>query len=44
MLPMVARTPSTSLTALAEEATYINHNFTNQVVIENESSKVAMSP
>jgi translation initiation factor 3 subunit D len=29
--------------ALAEEATYINHNFANQVVQENESSKVAMS-
>ncbi|KAF5656292.1 eukaryotic translation initiation factor 3 subunit d [Fusarium heterosporum] len=29
--------------ALAEEATYINHNFTNQVVTENESSKVTMA-
>ncbi|EWZ49960.1 eukaryotic translation initiation factor 3 subunit D [Fusarium oxysporum f. sp. raphani 54005] len=29
--------------ALAEEATYINHNFTNQVVIESESSKVTMA-
>ncbi|CAG7562190.1 unnamed protein product [Fusarium equiseti] len=29
--------------ALAEEATYINHNFTNQVVLENESSKVNMA-
>ncbi|KZZ94834.1 eukaryotic translation initiation factor 3 [Moelleriella libera RCEF 2490] len=29
--------------ALAEEATYINHNFANQVVIESENSKVAMS-
>ncbi|KAI6353300.1 hypothetical protein MCOR25_009054 [Pyricularia grisea] len=28
--------------ALAEEATYINHNFVNQVVIENESQKVEM--
>lgn len=28
--------------ALAEEATYINHNFVNQVVIENESQKVDM--
>ncbi|OLN95931.1 Eukaryotic translation initiation factor 3 subunit D [Colletotrichum chlorophyti] len=26
--------------ALAEEATYINHNFANQVVIENESQKL----
>ncbi|KAH7160176.1 eukaryotic translation initiation factor 3 subunit D [Dactylonectria estremocensis] len=30
-------------TALAEEATYINHNFANQVVTENESSKVQMA-
>ncbi|KAK7432549.1 hypothetical protein QQZ08_000756 [Neonectria magnoliae] len=30
-------------TALAEEATYINHNFANQVVNENESSKVEMA-
>lgn len=29
--------------ALAEEATYINHNFANQVVHESESSKVEMS-
>ncbi|KAH8910421.1 eukaryotic translation initiation factor 3 subunit D [Coniochaeta sp. PMI_546] len=29
--------------ALAEEATYINHNFANQVVIENESQKVEMA-
>ncbi|KAF5229711.1 hypothetical protein FAUST_10249 [Fusarium austroamericanum] len=29
--------------ALAEEATYINHNFTNQVVVENESAKVNMA-
>lgn len=29
--------------ALAEEATYINHNFANQVVTESESSKVEMS-
>ncbi|OAA39689.1 eukaryotic translation initiation factor 3 [Metarhizium rileyi] len=29
--------------ALAEEATYINHNFANQVVIESESSKLDMS-
>jgi translation initiation factor 3 subunit D len=29
--------------ALAEEATYINHNFTNQVVVENDSSKVNMA-
>jgi len=29
--------------ALAEEATYINHNFSNQVVIENENQKVEMS-
>lgn len=29
--------------ALAEEATYINHNFANQVVTENESAKVQMS-
>ncbi|KAI1374153.1 eukaryotic translation initiation factor 3 subunit D [Hypoxylon crocopeplum] len=28
--------------ALAEEATYINHNFANQVVLENESRKVEM--
>jgi len=28
--------------ALAEEATYINHNFANQVVLENESNKVKM--
>ncbi|KAI3320029.1 eukaryotic translation initiation factor 3 subunit D [Xylariaceae sp. AK1471] len=30
-------------TALSEEATYINHNFVNQVVLESESSKVNMS-
>ncbi|KAI1828154.1 eukaryotic translation initiation factor 3 subunit D [Xylaria intraflava] len=30
-------------TALSEEATYINHNFSNQVVLENESGKVNMS-
>ncbi|KAF7541573.1 hypothetical protein G7Z17_g11910 [Cylindrodendrum hubeiense] len=30
-------------TALAEEATYINHNFANQVVNESESSKLQMS-
>lgn len=29
--------------ALAEEATYINHNFANQVVIENENQKVNMA-
>ncbi|KAI5463005.1 eukaryotic translation initiation factor 3 subunit D [Mariannaea sp. PMI_226] len=29
--------------ALAEEATYINHNFANQVVNENESAKVQMA-
>jgi hypothetical protein len=29
--------------ALAEEATYINHNFANQVVLENESAKVEMA-
>ncbi|KAG6012304.1 hypothetical protein E4U54_007608 [Claviceps lovelessii] len=29
--------------ALAEEATYINHNFANQVVTESETSKVEMS-
>lgn len=29
--------------ALAEEATYINHNFANQVVIENDSQKVEMA-
>ncbi|KAL7895740.1 eukaryotic translation initiation factor 3 subunit D [Trichoderma sp. SZMC 28014] len=29
--------------ALAEEATYINHNFANQVVSENESNKVQMA-
>jgi translation initiation factor 3 subunit D len=29
--------------ALAEEATYINHNFANQVMIENENQKVDMS-
>ncbi|RYP03152.1 hypothetical protein DL764_005359 [Monosporascus ibericus] len=29
--------------ALAEEATYINHNFANQVVQENESQKVEMA-
>ncbi|KAI0016458.1 eukaryotic translation initiation factor 3 subunit D [Xylariomycetidae sp. FL0641] len=28
--------------ALAEEATYINHNFANQVVLENDSQKVDM--
>ncbi|KAI0966324.1 eukaryotic translation initiation factor 3 subunit D [Xylaria arbuscula] len=28
--------------ALSEEATYINHNFANQVVLESESSKVNM--
>lgn len=28
--------------ALAEEATYINHNFANQVVLENESQRVDM--
>lgn len=28
--------------ALADEATYINHNFANQVVIENESQKIEM--
>lgn len=29
--------------ALAEEATYINHNFANQVVVEGDSSKIDMS-
>lgn len=29
--------------ALAEEATYINHNFANQVVIEGESTKAQMA-
>lgn len=29
--------------ALAEEATYINHNFANQTIIENENSKVEMA-
>lgn len=29
--------------ALAEEATYINHNFANQVVSENDSTKVQMA-
>lgn len=29
--------------ALAEEATYINHNFANQVVLESQSQKVDMS-
>ncbi|TPX08799.1 uncharacterized protein E0L32_009739 [Thyridium curvatum] len=29
--------------ALAEEATYINHNFANQVVLESDSSKVEMA-
>jgi translation initiation factor 3 subunit D len=29
--------------ALAEEATYINHNFANQVVIENDNQKVDMA-
>ncbi|KAG4220301.1 Eukaryotic translation initiation factor 3 subunit D, partial [Phytophthora cactorum] len=29
--------------ALAEEATYINHNFANQVVLENENQKVEMA-
>lgn len=29
--------------ALAEEATYINHNFANQVVIEDENQKVEMA-
>ncbi|KLU89263.1 eukaryotic translation initiation factor 3 subunit D [Magnaporthiopsis poae ATCC 64411] len=29
-------------TALAEEATYINHNFVNQVVIESDAQKVEM--
>ncbi|KAL2888840.1 Eukaryotic translation initiation factor 3 subunit D [Ceratocystis lukuohia] len=28
--------------ALADEATYINHNFVNQVVIEKDSNKVSM--
>lgn len=28
--------------ALAEEATYINHNFANQVVTESESAKIEM--
>lgn len=28
--------------ALAEEATYINHNFANQVVLESQSQKVEM--
>ncbi|KAK6842112.1 Eukaryotic translation initiation factor 3 subunit D [Apiospora arundinis] len=28
--------------ALAEEATYINHNFANQVVLENDSQRVDM--
>ncbi|KAH7035114.1 eukaryotic translation initiation factor 3 subunit D [Microdochium trichocladiopsis] len=28
--------------ALAEEATYINHNFANQVVVESDNSKVEM--
>lgn len=29
-------------TALAEEATYINHNFVNQVVVESDPQKVEM--
>ncbi|KAK4039300.1 eukaryotic translation initiation factor 3 subunit 7-domain-containing protein [Parachaetomium inaequale] len=29
--------------ALAEEATYINHNFANQVVLESQSQKVDMT-
>lgn len=29
--------------ALAEEATYINHNFANQVVLESQSNKVEMA-
>lgn len=29
-------------TALSEEATYINHNFANQVILESDSSKVSM--
>ncbi|KAF4122571.1 translation initiation factor 3 subunit D [Geosmithia morbida] len=29
--------------ALAEEATYINHNFANQVVIESQASRVDMA-
>ncbi|KKA29112.1 hypothetical protein TD95_004871 [Thielaviopsis punctulata] len=29
--------------ALSDEATYINHNFVNQVVIEKESAKVSMA-
>lgn len=29
--------------ALAEEATYINHNFANQVVLENDNQKVMMT-
>lgn len=29
--------------ALAEEATYINHNFANQVVLESQNNKVEMS-
>lgn len=29
--------------ALAEEATYINHNFANQVVLENDTQKVEMA-
>lgn len=30
-------------TALAEEATYINHNFSNQVMLESETNKVEMA-
>ena len=29
--------------ALAEEATYLNHNFSNQVVLETETQKVEMA-
>lgn len=29
--------------ALAEEATYINHNFANQVVLENDAQRVEMA-
>lgn len=37
------RDPLNQPSALAEEATYINHNFVNQVVNESETSKVEMS-
>ncbi|OAA63924.1 Eukaryotic translation initiation factor 3, subunit 7 [Cordyceps fumosorosea ARSEF 2679] len=37
------REPINQPAALAEEATYINHNFVNQVVVEGDAGKVAMA-